>query len=40
MAIGHDNNRDNATLCSVINNKQNEVGSGGNVARSIATVSQ
>jgi len=30
MAIGHDNNRDNATLCSVINNKQNEVGSGGN----------
>jgi len=30
MAIGHDNNRDDATLCSVINNGQNEVGSGGN----------
>jgi hypothetical protein len=29
-AIGHDNNRDDATLCSVINNGQNEVGSGGN----------
>ena len=29
-AIGHDNNRDDATLCSVINSGQNEVGSGGN----------
>jgi len=29
-AIGHDNNHDDATQCSVINNGQNEVGSGGN----------
>jgi hypothetical protein len=29
-AIGHDNNNDDATKCSVINNGQNETGSGGN----------
>jgi hypothetical protein len=29
-AIGHDNNGDDATKCSVINNGQNETGSGGN----------
>ena len=30
QAIGHDNNGDDATKCSVINNGQNETGSGGN----------
>ena len=29
-AIGHDANNDDATKCSVINNGQNEIGSGGN----------
>jgi hypothetical protein len=29
-AIGHDNNNDDASQCSVINNGQNEIGSGGN----------
>ena len=29
-AIGHDNNNDDATQCSVINNGQHEIGSGGN----------
>ena len=29
-ATGHDANNDDATMCSVINNGQNEVGSGGN----------
>jgi hypothetical protein len=29
-AIGHDANDDDATMCSVINNGQNEIGSGGN----------
>src|SRR5262249_53740312 len=30
MAVGHDANNDDATMCSVINNNQNEIGSGGN----------
>jgi len=30
VATGHDANNDDATMCSVINNGQNEVGSGGN----------
>ena len=30
VATGHDANNDDATICSVINNGQNEVGSGGN----------
>jgi len=29
-ALGHDNNNDDATQCSVINNGQHEIGSGGN----------
>ncbi len=29
-ATGHDANNDDATQCSAINNKQNEIGSGGN----------
>jgi hypothetical protein len=29
-ALGHDNNQDDASQCSVINNGQNEIGSGGN----------
>jgi hypothetical protein len=30
MAVGHDANNDDASMCSVINNGQNETGSGGN----------
>jgi hypothetical protein len=30
MAVGHDANDDDASMCSVMNNGQNEIGSGGN----------